>query len=80
MQIDPTALPDVLILTPRRFGDARGWFMETWNAARMADAGLDLPWVQDNLSKIIWAMIIVPGLIAMFGAWRASRAEAKSPA
>ncbi len=50
MQIDPTALPEVLILTPRRFGDARGWFMETWNAARMADAGLNLPWVQDNHS------------------------------
>jgi dTDP-4-dehydrorhamnose 3,5-epimerase len=50
MQIEPTALPDVLVLTPRRFGDARGWFMETWNAARMAEAGLDLPWVQDNHS------------------------------
>jgi dTDP-4-dehydrorhamnose 3,5-epimerase len=50
MQIDPTALPEVVILTPRRFGDARGWFMETWNASRMADAGLDLPWVQDNHS------------------------------
>ena len=50
MQIEPTALPDVLILTPRRFGDARGWFMETWNADRLAEAGLDLPWVQDNHS------------------------------
>jgi dTDP-4-dehydrorhamnose 3,5-epimerase len=50
MQIEPTDLPDVVILTPRRFGDARGWFMETWNAARMAEAGLDLPWVQDNHS------------------------------
>jgi dTDP-4-dehydrorhamnose 3,5-epimerase len=50
MQIDATTLPDVLILTPRRFGDARGWFSETWNAARMAEAGLDLPWVQDNHS------------------------------
>ncbi|WP_374643622.1 dTDP-4-dehydrorhamnose 3,5-epimerase [Tabrizicola sp.] len=50
MQIEPTALPEVLILTPRRFGDARGWFMETWNAARMAEAGLDLPFVQDNHS------------------------------
>ena len=50
MQIDPTLLPDVLILTPRRFGDARGWFSETWNAQRMAEAGLDLPWVQDNHS------------------------------
>lgn len=50
MQIDPTALADVLILTPRRFGDARGWFTETWNAARMAEAGLDLTFVQDNHS------------------------------
>jgi dTDP-4-dehydrorhamnose 3,5-epimerase len=50
MQIEPTAISDVVILTPRRFSDTRGWFMETWNAARMADAGLDLPWVQDNHS------------------------------
>lgn len=33
----------------------------------------NMAWVQDNLSKIIWALIIVPGLIALFGAWRASR-------
>jgi membrane-associated protein len=33
----------------------------------------NLPWVQANLSKIIWALIIVPGLIAIFGAWRAQR-------
>ena len=34
----------------------------------------NLPWVKENLAKIIWAMILVPGLIAIFGAWRASRA------
>ncbi|NJS40141.1 MAG: dTDP-4-dehydrorhamnose 3,5-epimerase [Rhodobacteraceae bacterium] len=50
MQVEPTDLSDVLILTPRRFGDARGWFSETWSAAAMAKAGLDLPWVQDNHS------------------------------
>lgn len=33
----------------------------------------NLPWVQANLSKIIWALILVPGLIAIFGAWRARR-------
>ena len=38
----------------------------------------NLPWVQLNLSKIIWAMIIIPGLVAAYGAWRASRA-APSP-
>lgn len=50
MQIEPTRLPDVVILTPPRFGDARGWFTETWNASRMATAGLDLAFVQDNHS------------------------------
>ncbi len=34
----------------------------------------NLPIVQEHLSKIIWALIIVPGLIAMFGAWKARRA------
>ncbi|MGC4394267.1 DedA family protein [Hydrogenophaga sp. T2] len=35
----------------------------------------NLPWVQANLSKIIWALIIVPGLIALFGAWKARRQQ-----
>lgn len=36
----------------------------------------NLAWVQQHLSKIIWALIVVPGLIAIFGAWRARRAGA----
>ena len=36
----------------------------------------NLPWVQQHLSKIIWALILMPGLIAIFGAWRARRAGA----
>lgn len=35
----------------------------------------NLPFVQQHLSKIIWALILVPGLIALFGAWKASRQE-----
>ena len=35
----------------------------------------NLPWVKANMSVIIWAMIIVPGLMAMFGAWRASKVK-----
>lgn len=50
MQIEPTALPGVMILTPARFGDARGFFSESWNRARMAAAGFDLDFVQDNHS------------------------------
>ncbi|MBT9466187.1 DedA family protein [Hydrogenophaga sp.] len=40
----------------------------------------NLPWVQTNLSKIIWAMIIIPGLIALYGGWKASREAKRNPA
>jgi dTDP-4-dehydrorhamnose 3,5-epimerase len=50
MQVQTTALPGVLILEPRVFGDARGFFMETWHARRYAEAGLPEAFVQDNLS------------------------------
>ena len=39
----------------------------------------NLPWVQANLSKIIWALILVPGAIALLGAWRASRQPTATP-
>lgn len=50
MEIVRTAIEGVLRLTPRRFGDTRGWFAETWSARRMAEAGLDVAFVQDNQS------------------------------
>ncbi len=50
MNIIETAIPGPLIIEPRVFGDARGFFMETWNAAAFAEAGLDMAWVQDNHS------------------------------
>jgi dTDP-4-dehydrorhamnose 3,5-epimerase len=51
VNIIETAIPGVLIIEPRVFGDARGFFMETWNAAAFAAAGLDLAFVQDNHSR-----------------------------
>lgn len=50
MEIEQTPLPGVVLLTPKRFGDDRGFFCESWNAARMAEAGLDVAFVQDNHS------------------------------
>lgn len=50
MQVDQTPLPGVLILTPKRHGDDRGWFSESWNRATMANSGLDIEFVQDNHS------------------------------
>ncbi|WP_439517166.1 DedA family protein [Hydrogenophaga sp.] len=39
----------------------------------------NLPWVQENLSVIIWALILVPGLIALYGGWKASREAKQNP-
>ena len=50
MQIDQTKLAGVLVLMPARFGDARGFFSESWSASRMASAGLQYDFVQDNHS------------------------------
>ena len=50
MKIEPTEIADVKILTPARFGDERGWFSETWNAARLVAAGIATQFVQDNHS------------------------------
>ena len=50
MDITETALPGVLRIVPRRFDDARGFFCESWNRRRMAEAGLDHDFVQDNHS------------------------------
>ena len=50
LDVQATALPGVLILTPRRFGDARGFFSESWNRKRMAEQGIDMDFVQDNHS------------------------------
>lgn len=50
MKIEQTKLSGVVILTPSRFGDDRGFFSESWNAKRMSDAGLDYDFVQDNHS------------------------------
>jgi dTDP-4-dehydrorhamnose 3,5-epimerase len=51
VNIIETAIPGPLIIEPRVFGDARGFFMETWNAASFAAAGLDWTFVQDNHSR-----------------------------
>lgn len=50
LEIVDTAIPEVKRLVPRRFADARGFFTESWNAERMAAAGLDFAWCQDNHS------------------------------
>lgn len=50
MNVIETKLPGVVIIEPKVFGDARGYFMESFQAARYAEAGIAAPFVQDNLS------------------------------
>ena len=50
MTVIETALPGVLIIEPRVFGDARGFFLERFHAERYAEAGIAGPFVQDNHS------------------------------
>lgn len=51
MQIVDCAIEGPLIIEPQVFGDDRGFFLESWNAASFAAAGLDLSFVQDNHSR-----------------------------
>ena len=51
MNITSMSLPEVLLIEPKRFGDARGYFLETWHEERYAVAGINLGFVQDNLSR-----------------------------
>ena len=51
MQVKELSIPGLLLFEPQVFGDARGYFMETWNARRYRDAGLDVEFVQTNVSR-----------------------------
>jgi dTDP-4-dehydrorhamnose 3,5-epimerase len=46
-----TAIPDLLIIEPRVFGDTRGYFLENYNRKDFKEVGLDVDFVQDNMSR-----------------------------
>ena len=50
MDVVDTEIPDVKRMVPKRFGDARGWFSETFRVDMIAKAGITAPFVQDNQS------------------------------
>jgi len=51
VQIMKTSLPDVLLIEPKVFGDERGFFVETWQKKFFEEAGILMPFVQDNHSR-----------------------------
>lgn len=50
MKAERLAIPEVILVTPAKFGDSRGFFSETFNARRLAETGIDRPFIQDNHS------------------------------
>ena len=58
MQIEQTPLAGVVVITPPRFGDHRGFFSESYSARALADHGINIPFVQDNHS-----LSMTPGTI-----------------
>ena len=53
MRVTPTEIPDVRVIEPTVHGDRRGFFLETWHAARYAEAGIGFRFVQDNHSRSV---------------------------
>jgi dTDP-4-dehydrorhamnose 3,5-epimerase len=51
MRVTRTAIPDVLTIDPKVFGDARGFFLESWNERAFREAGIEAQFVQDNHSR-----------------------------
>ncbi len=51
MKVTPLAIPEVLLVEPKVFGDARGFFFESYHAERYAEAGIPSAFVQDNVSR-----------------------------
>lgn len=51
MKHEPCEIPDVVLLEPKRFGDERGFFSETWSRRVFEELGLPTDWVQDNQSR-----------------------------
>ena len=53
MKFLATSIPDVILIEPRVFGDARGFFFESWNARDFAAGGIDAEFVQDSHSRSV---------------------------
>jgi dTDP-4-dehydrorhamnose 3,5-epimerase len=53
MKVIPTSIPEVCLIEPVVWTDARGLFLETWHSARYAEVGIGLPFVQDNHSRSV---------------------------
>ena len=64
MKVTPTRLPEVLVIEPNVFGDARGFFFESFNAKRFSElTGFIPPFVQDNHSRSVKGVLRIPPIV-----------------
>ncbi len=57
MEVFKTSVEGVLLIKPKIWGDARGYFVETWQQERYVEAGIDMPFVQDNHSRSSYGIL-----------------------
>jgi dTDP-4-dehydrorhamnose 3,5-epimerase len=57
MRFDATPLPGVVVVVPKVFEDERGFFMETWQAKKFAEAGIEAEFVQENFSRSVYGTL-----------------------
>lgn len=57
MEIIKTEIPDLLVLKPKVFGDQRGFFLESYSKNRYTEAGINIDFIQDNISKSSYGVI-----------------------
>ena len=72
----------VAAMTRRRFSlfDVTGAVLWVGSITMAGYLFGNVPWVRQHLSHIIWAMILVPGLLVLFGAWKSGRQKRQGPA
>jgi dTDP-4-dehydrorhamnose 3,5-epimerase len=66
VKVEALAIPEVTLITPPRYQDPRGFFSETWNQGRFADAGIPGPFIQDN-HAVSTAVGVLRGLHCQIG-------------
>lgn len=60
MEFQPTSIPNVILITPRMFGDQRGIFQETYHREKFRLGGIDVTLVQDNHSRSTRGVLRIP--------------------
>ena len=65
--VEPTEIPEVLVIKPRVFRDPRGFFMETFHAEKYAEAGIPEYWIVDPQKRVITVLVLADAVYRVHG-------------